>query len=82
MTLSNQHPWIFIYSIIYYGAFSHAFFSSDALLLKSGAQAQRKGSSFRPHNIFFIFFIKEYSVYYQTIYVNIFIVYTLNYCEI
>ena len=38
MTLSDQHLWIFICSIIYYGAFSHAFFSSDALLLKSGAQ--------------------------------------------
>ena len=29
-------PWLFICSIIYYGAFSHAFFSSDVLLLKSG----------------------------------------------
>ena len=49
MTFSDQHPWIFICSIIYYGAFSHTFFSSDALLLKSGTQAQRKGSSFCPH---------------------------------
>ena len=60
ITLSDQHPWIFICSIIYYGAFSHAFFSSDALLLKSGAQTQRKGSSFRPHRnnhgFFFFFF--------------------------
>ena len=39
MTLSDQHLWIFICSIIYYGAFSHTFFSSDALLLKSGVQA-------------------------------------------
>ena len=51
MTFSDQHPWIFICYIIYYEAFFHAFFSSDALLLKSGTQAQRKGSSFCPHRI-------------------------------
>ena len=52
MTLSDQHPWIFICSIFSYRAFSHASFSSDALLLKSETQAQRKGSSFCPHNIY------------------------------
>ena len=35
MTLSDQHPWVFICSIIYYGVFFYAFFSSDALLLKN-----------------------------------------------
>ena len=60
MTLSEKHPWVFICSIIYYGAFFHASFSSDALLLKSGTQAQCKDSSFCPHtnklNIFSIIY--------------------------
>ena len=37
MTLSDQHPRIFICSTTHYGAFPHAFFSLDALLLKNGA---------------------------------------------
>ena len=36
MTLSDQHPRMFICSTTYYGAFPHAFLSSDALLLKNG----------------------------------------------
>ena len=36
MTLSDQHPRIFICSTTYYVAFPHAFLSSDTLLLKNG----------------------------------------------
>ena len=76
MTLSDQYPWIFICSIIYYGAFSHAFFSSDALLLKSGTQAQRKGSSFCPHNFSFLLLISIN--YYYLFKIRIFFLLKMN----
>ena len=39
--------------------FFHTFLSSDALLLKSGTQAQHKGSSFGPHNIYIYILIEK-----------------------
>ena len=44
-------PWVFICSIIYYGAFSHAFFSSDVLLLKSGTLSPTQRLKFWPPTI-------------------------------
>ena len=56
MTLSDQHPWVFICSIIYYGAFSHAFFSSNVLLLKSGTLSPMQRLKFwLPQYIFYIY---------------------------
>ena len=41
----------------------HAFFSSDALLLKSGAQAQRKSSSFRLHSSLFVQYLTKVIIF-------------------
>ena len=54
MTLSDQHPWILICSTIYYEAFSHAFFSSDALLLKNGTLSPVQRLKFWPPQIYFL----------------------------
>ena len=59
MTLSDQHPWIFICSTIYYGAFPHTFFSSDELLLKNGTVSPAQRLKFWPPQLLLLLFIFE-----------------------
>ena len=59
MTLSDQHPWIFICSTIYYGSFPHTFFSSDELLLKNGTVSPAQRLKFWPPQLLLLLFIFE-----------------------
>ena len=59
MTLSDQHPRIFICSTTHYGAFPRAFFSSDALLLKNGTLSPAQRLKFWPPQVSIIDFSRS-----------------------
>ena len=80
MTLSDQHPRIFICSTTHYGAFPHTFFFSDALLLKNETLNPTQRLKFLAPTIIIkqrrfltIFLIKQINKFTIQIYIYLFV---------